>query len=74
MQNVLRKANSARKERQKAVTAAEKEVDKAKAYHAMAQQLAETSTEVHKTEGQGLRTRTCRRAEARKKQQGSRRW
>lgn len=35
----------------RAVAAAEKEVDKAKkAYHAMAQQLAETSTQVNKTE------------------------
>lgn len=48
----LKEGEQRQKEAAKAVTAAEKEVDKAKkAYHAMAQQLAETSTQVNKTEG-----------------------
>lgn len=47
----LKEGEQRHKETAKAVAQAEKEVDKAKKqYHAMAQQLAETGTEVHKTE------------------------
>ena len=47
----LKEGEQRHKETAKAVAQAEKEVDKAKKqYHAMAQQLAETGTEDHKTE------------------------